>query len=189
MVAEVTDPRALFAEGLKELGLNEKPEDVVIKWIASGVDQKSRTESEYIQQMMKEKIGCTFDVYNKDWNEFINMIKTGDYDLAVLAWSADFNDPCNFLETCWSKTAAYPTGWVNTEFDSLIEKAQKSTIAQERADLLMKAENILINTDAAIIPFTTRVSHSYRASYVKNASTNFFDWMGWQPIDTSSRGK
>ena len=78
---------------------------------------------------------------------------------------------------------------MNTEFDSLIEKAQKSTIAQERADLLMKAENILINTDAAIIPITTRVAHSYRASYVKNAATNYFDWMGWQPIDTSSRGK
>lgn len=189
LMAEVTDPRALFEEGLKELGLNEKPEDVVIKWVGSGIDQKSRTESEYIQQVMKEKIGCTFDIYNKDWNEFINMVKVGDYDIAMLSWNADFNDPCNFLETCWSKAPAYPTGWVNKEFDSLIEKAQKSTDAQERQDLLMKAENILINTDSAIIPITTRVAHSYRAVYVKNASTNYFDWMGWQLIDTSSRGK
>lgn len=189
LLADVKDPRAEFEAGLAELGLNEKPEDVVIKYVASGVDQEGRTESEYIQQVMKEKIGCTFEVYNKDWNEFINMVQIGDYDLAALAWGADFNDPCNFLETCWSKAAAYPTGWVNKEFDALIEKAQVSTSAEERKNLLMAAEDILINTDAAIIPVTTRVAESYRSVYVKGASNNYFDWVGFQRIDTSSRPK
>lgn len=189
LMEEVKDPRALFEEGLKELGIAKKPEEVVIKWVGSGVDQNSRTESEYIQQTMKEKIGCKFEIYNKDWNEFINIVEQGDYDIASLAWGADFNDPCNFLETCYSKTATYPTGWVNEEFDSLIEKAQKSTEGEERVKLLMEAENILINTDAAIIPTLTRVSNSYRAKFLKNVSDNYFDWMGWQLIDASDRGK
>lgn len=189
LVEEVKDPRALFEEGLKELGIAKKPEDIVIKWIGSGVDQEARLTSEYIQQTMQEKIGCKFDVYNKDWNEFINMVKQGDYDISALAWNADFNDPCNFLETCYSKAAAYPTGWVNEEFDGLIEKAQKSVVAEERVKLLMDAENILINTEAAIIPIGTRVSNSYRAKFLKNVSNNPFDMMGWQLLDASDRGK
>lgn len=189
LVKDVPDPKALFDEGLKEMGYTGKSEDVVIKLLLSGVDQESRTEAEYIQQIMKERLGCTFDTYNKDWNEFINMVQVGDYDIASLAWGADFNDPCNFLETCYSPTAAYPTGWVNKDFDALIEKAQQLTDAEGRREALLAAENILINTDCAIIPVTTRVSHSYRAAYVEGASTNYFNWMGWQELDTSKRGK
>lgn len=189
LLANNPDPKALFEAGLKELGLNEKPEDVTIRYMSSDTTQDGRIELEYFQQQMKEKIGCNFEVEAKDWNEFINIVQSGNYEIAGLAWGADFNDPCNFLETAWSKNPAYPTGWVNKEFDALIEKAQISTDATERKELLLKAEDILINTDCAIIPQTTRTSYSFRAPYVKNASNNYFDWMGLQRIDTSSRNE
>lgn len=187
LIANHSDPKALFEEGLKELGLNEKVEDVVISYLSSDTTQDGRIEMEYVQQQIKEKIGCTFKAEAKDWNEFINIVQSGNYDIAALAWGADFNDPCNFLETCWSKEMVYPTGWVNEEYDALIEKAQRSIKAEERRELLLEAEDILINKEAAVIPITTRVSHSYRANYVKNASNNYFDWLGLQRIDTSSR--
>ncbi|MCI5675806.1 MAG: peptide ABC transporter substrate-binding protein [Ezakiella sp.] len=185
LIEDIEDPKALFAEGVKELGGD--PENYTIRLMGSDTSDNGRISIEAFQQQIEEGLGVKVEASNQDWNAFINIINGGDFDLAWLAWGADFNDPSNFLETCYSKTAAYPTGWVNKEFDECIEKAQAETDAAKRAELLHRAEEILIYEDAALIPINHSVANIFRKKYIHGTKDTYFSNMGFQSLYTIGR--
>ena len=181
------DPKALFEEGVKEAGLGD-PSSVTIKLMGSDTSQEGRTSGEFVQQCLEEALGCKVEVDNQDWSQFINIVQTGKgWDIAWLAWGADFNDPSNFLETCHSKTAAYPTGYKNEEFDKLLDEAKVEQDADKRVQLFHDAEKILLYDDAALSPVIHRIANVFRRSYIRNANYSFFSTMGMSRIFTSGR--
>lgn len=181
------DPKALFEEGVKEAGLGD-PSSVTIKLMGSDTSQEGRTSGEFVQQCLEEALGCKVEVDNQDWSQFINIVQTGkDWDIAWLAWGADFNDPSNFLETCHSQTAAYPTGYKNEEFDKLLDEAKVEQDADKRVQLFHEAEKILLYDDAALSPVIHRIANVFRRSYIRNANYSFFSTMGMSRIFTSGR--
>lgn len=181
------DPKALFEEGVKEAGLGD-PSSVTIKLMGSDTSQEGRTSGEFVQQCLEEALGCKVEVDNQDWSQFINIVQTGKgWDIAWLAWGADFNDPSNFLETCHSQTAAYPTGYKNEEFDKLLDEAKVEQDADKRVQLFHEAEKILLYDDAALSPVIHRIANVFRRSYIRNANYSFFSTMGMSRIFTSGR--
>lgn len=184
---DIKDPKALFEEGCKELG--KDPATLTIKLMGSYISNEGRIAIEGFQQQIEKALGCKVEASNHEWNDFTNRIKANDYDIAWLAWGADFNDPSNFLETNYSKTRAYPTAWTNEKFDKLIEEARASLDAKERAELLHEAERILIYEDAALVPINHAVANIFRRNYVKGARNNFFVTMGFQVLYTAGRDK
>ena len=183
------DPKALFIEGMKEANLGEDPSKVTIRLLASGTSQDARTSSEFVQQNFQEVLGCNVEVDNQEWSQFINIVQTGkDFDLAWLAWNADYNDPSNFLETCYSKTAAYPAvAYKNEEFDSLIEQAMTEQDTDKRIEILHNAEKIAVYDDPAFMPIVHRISQTFRRAYIRDAAYSFFSTMGMSRIYTSGR--
>lgn len=181
------DPKALFEEGVKEAGLGD-PSSVTIKLMGSDTSQEGRTSGEFVQQCLEEALGCKVEVDNQDWSQFINIVQTGKgWDIAWLAWGADFNDPSNFLETCHSQTAAYPTGYKNEEYDKLLDEAKVEQDADKRVQLFHDAEKILLYDDAALSPVIHRIANVFRRSYIRNANYSFFSTMGMSRIFTSGR--
>lgn len=181
------DPKALFEEGVKEAGLGD-PSSITIKLMGSDTSQEGRTSGEFVQQCLEEALGCKVEVDNQDWSQFINIVQTGKgWDIAWLAWGADFNDPSNFLETCHSQTAAYPTGYKNEEFDKLLDEAKVEQDADKRVQLFHDAEKILLYDDAALSPVIHRIANVFRRSYIRNANYSFFSTMGMSRIFTSGR--
>lgn len=188
LMEENPDPKALFIEGMKEDGLGEDPSAVTLRLLGSNTSQDGRKSSEFIQQNLSEVLGCQVEVDNQEWSQFINIVNTGkDWDIAWLAWGADFNDPANFLETEYSKTAAYPVGYVNADFDALIEKARETIDPEERGQILHDAEKIIVHDDPALVPVVHGIAHIFRRSYIRNASYNYFSTMGMSRIYTSGR--
>lgn len=187
LMEENPDPKALFEEGVKEAGLGD-PSGITIKLMGSDTSQEGRTSGEFVQQCLEEALGCKVEVDNQDWSQFINIVKTGEgWDIAWLAWGADFNDPSNFLETIHSKTAAYPTGYKNEEFDKLLDEAKTEQDPEKRCQLLHDAEKIALYDDAAITPVVHRIAQVFRRSYVRNANYSYFSTMGMSRIFTSGR--
>lgn len=182
---EVTDPKALFEEGCKEMG--KDPATVTIRLMGSDISNEGRIAIEGFQQQIEKALGCKVEASNHEWNDFTNRIKASDYDIAWLAWGADFNDPSNFLETNYSKTRAYPTAWTNEKFDKLLDEARASLDAKERTELLHEAERVLIYEDAALVPINHAVANIFRRNYVKGARNNFFNTMGLQVLYTAGR--
>lgn len=75
-----------------------------------------------------------------------------DYDIGVMNWYADFNDPMTFLGLFKSDTGAQNYGdYKNPTYDALLAAADQEPNAARRGEILAEAEQVMLN-DEAIIP-------------------------------------
>ena len=183
---EIKDPKALFAEGLKELGKPEDPSQVTLKYMTRGTNDFCKNEAEWIRQMYKETLGINIEIQLTEWNIMWDQVDAGNYDIACGGWAADYNDPSTFLDIYHTETGYYnakKTKWAGEEadkFNKLIDEAKTSSDLDKRADLYVEAEQVLIDS-AIVTPTTDQANKGFRADYVKNWYSNPFvyrDYVG-----------
>ena len=97
-------------------------------------------------------------------------VKTSDSDLFAYTWIGDFADPLAFLELFSSTSTLNDSGWSNSRYDELLEKAA-SVGETERLKLLSEAETILLD-NGLIIPLYHPVSFNI---------LNLAEVGGWAP--------
>jgi len=118
--------------------------------------------AEAIQQMWKTNLGVEVKVANQEWKVYLKTLQTDSPQIWRLGWCQDYPDANNFdkevFRTGGHETKA--TNWSNPEFDKLVDEAARETDLKKRTELYAKAEQILVNTDPAMIPiyWYTRVT-------------------------------
>lgn len=86
--------------------------------------------------------------------------RTRDFQVGSMSWYADFNDPINFLALMRSDTGAQNYGdYANPKYDALLDAADREPDAARRADLLARAEQIMLD-DEAIVPLFVVVNRA-----------------------------
>ena len=98
----------------------------------------------------------------------------GDFQVSRAGWIGDYEDPNTFLDTLRPNRGNNKTGWENPEYDELVELANSNNNQDDRYDLLMKAERILID-DMPIVPLYTYVRVYQLSSDVKGYFPNYLD--------------
>ncbi|SHH71558.1 oligopeptide transport system substrate-binding protein [Clostridium collagenovorans DSM 3089] len=171
LINDIKDPKALLIEGMKEEGLGDDPSKLKVSITMRGDGEFSKKQGEWFQNKWKETLGVNVEVILIQYQIMFENMKKGDYDIAVSGWVADYDDPVNFLEIFQSeeygKYHSY-IGWNNKEFDKLVNEANVETDSKKRADLLTKAEKILLYDDAITSPFQHHVTNTYQKKYIKN---------------------
>jgi ABC-type transport system substrate-binding protein len=84
---------------------------------------------------------------------YYDRIQTDPSEIFVSLWSADYNDPDGFLAENFH--TGYPYNYnhfSNNEFDELIDRAAAATDPALRQELYIQAEQILCETEVAVIP-------------------------------------
>lgn len=78
-------------------------------------------------------------------------MRKGDYELSVGMWGPDYQDPMTFLE---SSVSGNRMNYSSPTFDQLIEEAttKYANDPETRWQTLIKAEKVLVEEDAALIP-------------------------------------
>jgi len=110
-----------------------------------------RIIAESIQGMWKSELGIDVRLVNEDVKSSQADRKTGNYQILVSVWIADYQDPTSFLDLWLSTSGNNFTSWSNADYDAaLFAAAQKSDPVQRRA-LLTQAENTLLK-ETPIIP-------------------------------------
>ncbi|MDO8377876.1 peptide ABC transporter substrate-binding protein [Phenylobacterium sp.] len=75
-----------------------------------------------------------------------------DFGVGAMSWFADFNDPVTFLGLMKSDTGGQNYGdYKNPAYDALLNQADNEPDARERADILQRAEQLML-ADEAMIP-------------------------------------
>jgi oligopeptide transport system substrate-binding protein len=75
-----------------------------------------------------------------------------DFQVGFMSWYADFNDPMTFLGLLKSDTGAQNYGdYKNPAYDALLDQADREPDAGRRAQILSRAEQVLMN-DEGILP-------------------------------------
>ncbi len=89
-----------------------------------------KTVAETLQAQWQKNLGIAVGLENLEWKTFLNAKNNGDFMMARGGWSADINDPSNFLELFLSDNPNNTTGWSNPGYDKLVRE-RKFTEAEK----------------------------------------------------------
>ena len=181
------DPKALLAEGLKELGLDPDPSKHTINFIQSGTDANSKEFAEFQQQNFKNVLGININPEYCEWAVFQSRTNEGDYEVASQAWGGDYNDPSTFFDIWLSTSGMNRVGWKSEKYDELINKANGTQDPEEKAKLFAEAEKVLIYDDAVFAPGVWRFKNTYLRKFVKNYNSPIFGVIDLKNVYTDGR--
>ncbi|MCH5138632.1 peptide ABC transporter substrate-binding protein [Clostridiaceae bacterium UIB06] len=164
-----TNPKALFIEGLKEVGIEQDPSKITISYLQPNMDTNQKEIAEFLKQMYVKELGVNIKLEYVDWDQFQKKIGNGEYQISTMTWSADYNDPMAEFPIWMTGVNMIYTGWSNSQYDNLIKKASLlgSDKNEERFKCFKEAENILLLEDAVISPTVYRNKQIYKYKYVK----------------------
>ncbi|WP_291568987.1 MULTISPECIES: peptide ABC transporter substrate-binding protein [unclassified Clostridium] len=181
------DPKALFIEGLKELGLDPDPSKHTIKIIQSGTDAGAKEFAEFEQENYKRVLGVNIEPDYCEWAVFQTRTLEGDYEVAGKNWSGDYNDPSTFFDMWKSDAGVTNTGWKNEEYDKLIKKASETQDPDEKSKLFADAEKLLVYEEGVFSPGVWRYKNYYIRNFIKNYSNPLFAVPDYKYVYTDGR--
>ena len=128
-----------------------------------------------IAAMWKENLGVETELVEQEYKAFLtSRHDRTQWDVARLAWVADFNDASNFLDTFRSDSANNDEGYANAEFDAALMSAAQAPDATSRRQNLESAERILME-DYAVAPLYYFVSKRLVKSSIMGAQPTPLD--------------
>lgn len=123
--------------------------------ILCGHEPASLNEAEAVARRLQKKLGIRVEIEGEGITERFTRVKDGQYQLAMLAWRADYDDPLSFLAEHVSDGAAgNQSKWSHPEYNRLIREARGLT-GKERQQKSIQAERLLLD-EAVIIPICYR---------------------------------
>jgi oligopeptide transport system substrate-binding protein len=149
--------KALLDAYLAEKGTTADKLDLTLMFNTSSGHQKI---AEAIQQMWKTNLGLDVKVTNQEWKVFLKTIidPVATPQIFRLGWCQDYPDANNFVKEAIgfggsdNPAAGGGLNWKNDTYEDLITQAAAEKDPVKRVDLYAQAEEILVKTDAAMIP-------------------------------------
>ena len=181
-----SDPKQLLLKGMEELGLGNDPSTLDVTFSLGGVDQWMKNYGEYYQQTFKEVLGVNVELDFNEWGTFSGKVNSGDYQMGYMQWGIDYNEPYSMLAVMLSDSGNINTGWVNEEYDALVNQAATEMDDAKRAELYRQAEEILF-ADGPLCPVIYMQANSYVYDYMKNTNTMPFTTTGLKYAYVSGR--
>lgn len=112
--------------------------------------------AKFIQESLL-RANIRVEVVTYSWDEYIEKIKEGKHDLALIGWTGDHIDPDNFLYTFFSSdnrktglTSNY-SFYKNEEVDKMLKQARQATDREFRKNIYRSLQKT-INRDTPAIP-------------------------------------
>jgi oligopeptide transport system substrate-binding protein len=129
-----------------------------------------RPVAEAIQQQWRRDLGLDIRLVNQEFKVVFASRRTGDYQILLGSWTADYLDATTFLDMWRSDSGNNHTGWADPAYDALSDRANTIADPAARAAVLAEAEALMLEA-APIVPiyFNTHV-------YLLHPSVK-----GWQP--------
>lgn len=174
LIEENPDPKALLVEGLKELGMDPDPSKLTVEMQLGGTDQWTKKLGEYMQQVYKEKLGVTVELKMLEWGVFIDNYYNYEYQMAMMQFGSDFNDPLAMLTSAESSQDGFCIGYGDERVDELIYAATAEMDTAKKIEMIKEIEDIFIYRDCCVAPLNFSVGHSFTYDYLQGlAFTNF----------------
>lgn len=169
-----TDAKALFKEGLKEAGLDPNGA-YEIDLISVGSNATSRSAAEWYQNQWQTNLGVKVKIDLLDSTaQLTSVTSSGKYQIGMLQWGADFNDPINFLDMFTTGNENNEASFGDPKYDALISKINLESDPEKRIQLFTQAENMLLVDDCAISPSVYQNKDLFVQPYVKDLMLPLF---------------
>jgi oligopeptide transport system substrate-binding protein len=142
--------RSYLMDALLELDMSLATlEPIKISYMSS---ERNASIAQAIQKQWEEALGIHVELESVEPKVFFQRISHKEFQLAAGSWTADFNDPVNFLEVFKYKEASTNnTQWENSKYIDLLNRSALCRNSEERKGILREAEQILME-QMPIIP-------------------------------------
>ncbi|MGB7978742.1 MAG: peptide ABC transporter substrate-binding protein [Chlamydiales bacterium] len=141
---------ALLTDALLELDLTLSALEPI--QLSYKNDERNASIAQAVQKQWEQVLGIKVALEAVEPKIFFQRVSQKEYQLAAGSWTADFDDPINFLEVFkYKETSANNTHWENSKYVDLLTQSGICRDARERRGLLRDAEQILMD-EMPIIP-------------------------------------
>jgi oligopeptide transport system substrate-binding protein len=128
-----------------------------------------------VTSMWREVLGIEVELHKKEWKYFLaTRDDRSAWQIMRFAWTGDYNDPSTFTDIFRSDSPQNLPGYLNPEYDRLLDEANGHLNLDDRADKMSAAESALLN-DYPIAPLYFYVSKHLVSDRVKNFENNILD--------------
>lgn len=121
---------------------------------------------EAIAEMLETNLGIKVEVTSNDWAIFYDNVKSGDYEVAAMGWSADYMHPMSFLSLLVTDDPNNHSNYSNQEYDALVKQIVVEKDPAVAAEAVRKAEDIVMD-DYASLNLYYKASNFLMKDYVK----------------------
>lgn len=165
----VEEAKALLAEGMKEEGYTTLPA-VTLIYNTSDAHAKIALA---IADMWKKNLGVDVKTENQEWGVFLENRQNQNFQVARAGWSADYNDPYNFLEMWTTGNTNNDSKFSNEQYDKDVKDTVKSADPAARMAAFADAEKVLIQDEMAVMPIYYYTNVSLTKPYLKGVQLDF----------------
>ena len=128
-----------------------------------------------VASMWQDVLGMEVQLEKKEWKFFL---ATRDdhsaWQVMRFSWVGDYNDPGTFVDIFRSDSPQNLPGYMNLEYDRLLDEAGELMDPNERAKTMSEAESMLLN-DYPIAPLYYYVSKHLVSGRVQNFENDILD--------------
>lgn len=117
-------------------------------WFNSGYGHEPIAE--YVRDSWYATLGVSVTLQGLDSGDYIGQLPNGQFQIWRLAWCVDYPDANNFLNDGINR--AHFGNWYNATYESLLDQAAREQDPDARKVLYKQAEEILVETDAVMMP-------------------------------------
>ncbi len=175
---ETEDEKALFREGLEEIGYSQSQlPSLVITFTSRTIFGKSTAE--FLSSQWKQKLGLTTTFQGGDFKAVFSKLTAGDFHIALVRWQPWVNDSFYTLN-CFAnpEEPLNFSKWSHPKLQGLLNEAQLETDPDKRKFFLYQIEEILIREMPIIPLFETCLQFTKKKSLqlIPNHTLMDFKW-------------
>ncbi|WP_436865573.1 ABC transporter substrate-binding protein [Bacillus fungorum] len=147
------DPKkgaAAWEAAKKELG-----KDQVTIELLSYDDGTAKKIADYFKDQIEKNLkGVTVNTKIQPFKQKLKLESAQDYEISFAGWSPDYSDPMTFIDMFESKSPYNQMSYSNPKYDDMVKKAGNELMsdAKKRWETLGKAEKLLLEEDAGMVP-------------------------------------
>ncbi|PIE93220.1 peptide ABC transporter substrate-binding protein [Bacillus fungorum] len=147
------DPKkgaAAWEAAKKELG-----KDQVTIELLSYDDGTAKKIADYFKDQIEKNLkGVTVNTKIQPFKQKLKLESAQDYEVSFAGWSPDYSDPMTFIDMFESKSPYNQMSYSNPKYDDMVKKAGNELMsdAKKRWETLGKAEKLLLEEDAGMVP-------------------------------------
>ena len=139
MPSDPAEARRLLAEAGFPGGRGLPPIDLLFN-----TSENHRAVAEAVQEMWRRELGLEIRLANQELKVTHAARRAGDYQILRGDWIGDYLDPATFLDIFRGDSGNNYTGWAQPEYDAALFAAARTADPAARAELLQRAESILL---------------------------------------------
>ncbi len=108
--------------------------------------------AEYLRDSWYATLGVSVTLQSLPWRDYLGQLNNGQFQIWWLGWWMDYPDANNFLRDAIAPQRGAYGGWYNATYEGLLDQAAREQNPDTRKALYKQAEEILVETDAVMIP-------------------------------------